>query len=82
MKGIITKVECIDEVSDFNTPGEDHHIEFDDFPKLRERFMVFEKDRGLKQGTWATSVVKKLEVLNEKTTVVTTTYSVYILTTE
>lgn len=82
MKGIITKVECIDEASDFNSIGVDHHVEFDTLPVLRERFLVFEKERGLHESNWATSTVHKVEVLNEKSTVITTTNSLYILTTE
>jgi len=78
IKGIITKVEVIDEISDYNTVGEDHKIEFSDFPVLRQRFPVVEEGKGL----WSTSVVTKLQVLNEKSTVVTTTYSVYVLTVE
>ena len=78
MKGIITKVEVLDEISAFNSIGEDHIIEFADFPILRDCFAVIEKGKGL----WATSVVTKLEVMSPKTTAVTTTFSVYVLTVE
>jgi hypothetical protein len=76
MKGIITKVEVLDEISDYNSIGEDHSIEFEELPVLRKRFAVSEEGKGL----WSTSVVTKLQVINEKSTVVTTTFSVYVLT--
>jgi hypothetical protein len=77
MKGIITKVEVLEE-SDYNNIGEKHMIEFEELPTLRKRFAVVDTDKAL----WATSVVTQLQVIDEKTTVVTTTYSVYVLTVE
>ncbi len=78
IKAIITKVEVLDEVSDYNTVGEAHQVEFEDLPVLRERFIVNENDKGI----WATSVITQLQVISEKTTAITTTYSIYVLTVE
>lgn len=77
MKGIITKVEVLEE-SDYNSIGEDHVVHFETFPQLRNQFIVREDNRSL----WHTSVVYKLEVINDKSTLITTKYSVYVLTIE
>lgn len=72
---MITKVEVLDETSTFNSVGEDHYIEFEILPVLRARFYVREND-----NEWSTSVVTSLQVMNDNTTVITTLYSIYILT--
>lgn len=78
MKGIITKVEVLDDISAFNNIGEDHKIEFPTMPVLRKRFAVGEEGKGI----WSTSPVVKLEVMSETKTVITTLFSVYILEVE
>ena len=61
IKGTIEKVDVLNLESDFNLLEEVHEIEFEEMPKLEERFYVIEKGRVI--WSWSTSSIRAMEVI-------------------